>query len=67
MSIKEHIISNFRNDSIEAIRDAINESISEQDEVTLPGLGVFFTLLWNNSDDELKNKVLEVIRKGLDN
>ena len=66
MSIKEHIISNFKNDSIDAIKDAIDESIKEQDEVTLPGLGVFFTILWNNSDEELKNKILSVIRKGLD-
>ena len=66
MSIKEHIISNFKNDSIDAIKDAIDESIKEQDEVTLPGLGVFFTILWNNSDEELKNKILDVIRKGLD-
>ena len=66
MSIKEHIISNFKSDSKEAISEAIDESIKEQDEVTLPGLGVFFTLLWNNSDEELKNKILDVIRKGLD-
>ena len=64
--IRDHIINNFKNDSIENIREAITESIKEQDEVTLPGLGVFFSLIWNEADEDKKEEILDLIRKGLD-
>ena len=41
----------------------IEESVKEQDELTLPGLGVFFELVWENADQELKNQIIEIIRK----
>ena len=42
MSIREHIINNFKGDDYDSLQDAINESIESNDEVTLPGMGVFF-------------------------
>ena len=46
------------------------EELKEQDELILPGLGVFFELVWENADQELKNQIIEIIRKrvrkGLD-
>ena len=41
ISIREHIINNFKEDSEESIYDAIDESVKNGEEVTLPGLGVF--------------------------
>ena len=67
MSIKEHIISNFKNDNIEDIKEAINESINSNDEVTLPGLGVFFTLIWETSNEDEQDELLNKIKKALDN
>ena len=63
MDIREHIISNFKNSSIEEIKESIIEAISEKDEVTLPGLGVLFEILWNNYKD--KDELLKAIKKGL--
>lgn len=63
INIRHHIINNFRGDDFNTLRNAIEESIKEQDEVTLPGLGVFFELLWENSNQELKNEIIEIIRK----
>ena len=42
MNIRDHIINNFKGDNYEELERAIEESIKEQDEVTLPGMGVFF-------------------------
>ena len=64
--IKSHIINNFMNDNIENIKEAVNESIKDDDEITLPGLGVFFSLLWEEADDDMKNNILSLIRTGLD-
>jgi small acid-soluble spore protein I len=35
------------------------------DEVILPGLGVFFEILWNNADANLKQMITETIKEGL--
>ena len=70
LSIREHIINNFKGDDFNTLMRAINESVKEHDEVTLPGLGVFFELVWENASQELKNQLIEIIRrrvrKGLD-
>ena len=65
ISIREHIINNFKNDSIEEIEEAVNESVASNDEMTLPGLGVFMCLLWENSDKEEKNSILNKIKLAL--
>ncbi len=65
MSIREHIINNFKNDDYATLKSAITESIDSKDEITLPGLGVFFSLMWESSDQELKNKVLELIHSNI--
>lgn len=65
ISIKEHIINNFKEDSIEEIKEAVNESVESNDEMTLPGLGVFMSLLWENSNEEEKNKILDKIKLAL--
>lgn len=71
MNIREHIINNFKGDDYVALKEAIDESVESKDEITLPGLGVFFQLIWENADQELKNNLIEIIRKrvskGLEN
>ena len=63
--IREHIISNFKNDSESEIYDAINSSVEDKDEVVLPGLGVFLSLIWKNSDNDLKKKLSTIIKESL--
>ena len=63
INIRHHIINNFRGDDFNTLRNAIEESVKEKDEVTLPGLGVFFELIWENASQELKNELIEIIRK----
>lgn len=61
ISIRHHIINNFKNDDINTIKNAIEESIKEQDELSLPGMGVFLEIIWNNASNELKNEMLKII------
>ncbi len=65
INIRKNIIDNFKNSNIDEIKESIISSIKEQEEITLPGLGVFFEILWQNSDDVLKTQILENIKKGL--
>ena len=62
-NIRQHIINNFSGDNFDTLRRAIDESVEAQDEVTLPGLGVFLEIIWENASQELKNEMREIIRR----
>ena len=63
--MRKYIIDNFKDDSIDEIKNSIDASIKSKEEEPLIGLGVLFELLWNNSDKEIKTKILENIKRGL--
>ncbi len=65
MSIKDYILNNFKNDSKEEIGKAIEESAKSNDEVTLPGMGVFMEIIWENASDDLKKEMLNIIENNL--
>ena len=65
IDIRNSIINNFKGSNIDEIKSSIESSIADKDEITLPGLGVFFELLWNNSDDQHKEYMLDVIKNSI--
>ena len=65
IDIRNYIINNFKEDSINDIRSSIDKSITSKEEEPLIGLGVFFELLWNNSDEETKLLILNTIKRGI--
>ncbi len=65
IDIRESIKKSFKDASTDDIRASIEEAISEKDEITLPGLGVFFEMLWNSSDDTLKANILDKIKNKI--
>ena len=65
VNIRRHIINNFREDDIETLKNAIEESIKEQDEVALPGMGVFLEIIWQDASEELKKQMLDIIHNRI--
>ena len=65
IDIRKSVIKNFEGSGIDDIRNSIEESIKDNDEITLPGLGVFFEILWKNSDEDDKDFILRTIEKSL--
>ena len=65
MNIKEHIINNFKNDDHKALIEAIEESVESNDEVTLPGLGVFLSLIWESADKEVRNNLIDILKQQI--
>ncbi len=61
INIREHIRNNFKGTNLNEIKDSIVESIDSKDEVVLPGLGVFFEILWNGSDEKEKDTIVSII------
>lgn len=65
INIRESIKDNFKGASSDEIKASIESSITEGDEVTLPGVGVFFELLWNSSNDDEKVFILKKLEETL--
>lgn len=65
IKIKDYIINNFKDDNQDTLRNAIEQSISENDEVVLPGMGVFLSLIWNGSDEDMKKRMLDTLYNEL--
>lgn len=65
IDIRQSIKNNFKDSDNNDILNSINSAIKDSDEITLPGLGVFFELLWNESNTNDKNNIITKIKKGL--
>lgn len=65
IDIRKSIKANFKGNNETEIKNSIDSAISDNDEITLPGLGVFFEILWQNSNDVLKENIISNIKKGL--
>ena len=65
LKIRDYIINNFKDDDVNTLRNTITECISDGDEETLPGMGVFFELIWNGSDEEMRKKMLDILLNKL--
>lgn len=65
MSIKDYIINNFKDSNKDEIKESIEESINSKDEVVLPGLGVLFSIVWENGNEDIKNKILDILDKKI--
>ena len=65
INIREHIINNFKNDDVDVLRRAIEESITEKDEIALPGMGVFLEIIWEGASEEIKNKLLSILEENI--
>ena len=61
MNIKEYIIKNLKECSIMDVKETVVASVNSHDEVVLPGLGVLFEMVWNNSDNNFRNEIVKII------
>ncbi len=65
IDIRKHIISNFKGANNDEIKASIEASLDKKDEITLPGLGVFFEVLWENSDENSREYILNTLKNSL--
>lgn len=65
MNIRDYIINNFKDSDKKDIEKSIIESINDKDEITLPGLGVLFEILWDNSSNTDKENITSILEKNI--
>lgn len=65
IDLRKYIINNFKDDNVNDIEESINMSIDSKEEDPLIGMGVLFELAWINSTKELREEILNNIKKGI--
>lgn len=65
IDIRQSIKNNFKESNEEEIRTSIEESLKDNDELALPGLGVFFEILWRHSTTDEQNNIVDKIKRNL--
>ena len=65
LDIRRNIYENLKGETKESLLNTINDGITSNDEVLLPGLGVLFEIVWNLSSTDEKNNILSKIEKEI--
>ncbi len=65
LDIRRNIIKNTKDDSIDDLIKSLDESIPSDDELILPGLGVFFEILWQDLNNDEKIDIVTKIKGRL--
>ena len=65
ISIRKYIMDNFKDDNESEIKASIDETVSEELEEALPGLGVFMEIIWKNASEALKNELVDILKAHL--
>lgn len=65
LNLRNAIIHNVTGNSQEQLEATIVDAIQSGEEKMLPGLGVLFEVIWNNSTDGEKKEMLYALESGL--
>lgn len=61
INIRKYVLQNLNNANFDVVRSTIEDAISTEEEKVLPGLGVMFEVLWNKSNPDMRNTIINSI------
>jgi small acid-soluble spore protein I (minor) len=65
LNLRNAIIHNVTGNTSEQLEDTIVDAISNGEEKMLPGLGVLFEVIWQNSSASEKQEMLRALESGI--
>lgn len=65
LNLRNAIINNVSGNSQDQLQDTIVDAISNGEEKMLPGLGVLFEVIWQNSTNDDRQEMLQALESGL--
>lgn len=65
LNLRKAIISNISTNDQEQLESTIVDAIENGEEKMLPGLGVLFELIWQQSSEEEKHTMVEALEQGV--
>ncbi|WP_096269631.1 small acid-soluble spore protein SspI [Paucisalibacillus globulus] len=67
LNLRNAILSNIASNDQSQLEATIVDAIQSGEEKMLPGLGVLFELIWNQSDEQDKQEMVEALEQGVKN
>ncbi|MFJ7467709.1 small acid-soluble spore protein SspI [Peribacillus frigoritolerans] len=65
LNLRNAIIQNVSGNTQEQLEDTIVDAIQNGEEKMLPGLGVLFEVIWQNSTEQEKQEMITALESGL--
>jgi small acid-soluble spore protein I (minor) len=65
LNLRNAILHNVSGNNQDELKDTIVDAIQNGEEKMLPGLGVLFEVIWNNSSEDDKKEMLQTLESGL--
>lgn len=65
LNLRKAILSNIATNDQEQLEATIVDAIETGEEKMLPGLGVLFELIWEQSSDEEKHEMVAALEQGV--
>ncbi|MCM3725355.1 MULTISPECIES: small acid-soluble spore protein SspI [Bacillaceae] len=65
LNLRNAILHNVSGNTQDQLEDTIVDAIQSGEEKMLPGLGVLFEVIWQNSSEDEKKEMLETLEKGV--
>jgi small acid-soluble spore protein I (minor) len=65
LNLRNAIIHNVTGNTQDQLEDTIVDAISNGEEKMLPGLGVLFEVIWQNSSETDKQEMIQALESGL--
>lgn len=65
LNIRKAILHNISNNDQSQLEATIVDAIQAGEEKMLPGLGVLFELIWNQSSEQDKQEMIEALEQGV--
>ncbi|MBM7660597.1 small acid-soluble spore protein I (minor) [Bacillus mesophilus] len=65
LNLRNAIISNVQGNNQQELQETILDAIQSGEEKMLPGLGVLFEVIWQNSSNDDKQEMLTTLEQAL--
>lgn len=65
LNLRKAILTNIASNDQSELEATIIDAIQNGEEKMLPGLGVLFELIWNQSNKQEKQEMIQALEKGV--
>jgi small acid-soluble spore protein I (minor) len=65
LNLRKAILHNIATNDQSQLEATIVDAIQSGEEKMLPGLGVLFELIWNQSDEQDKQEMVQALEQGV--
>lgn len=65
LNLRKAVLSNIATNTHDQLEDTIVDAIEKGEEKMLPGLGVLFELIWQQSSEMGKQEMIDTLEKGI--